>query len=103
MKKKEERTEKKMAELMAENKRLTEPLQKAREEVEELRRQLANYEKDKETLRVCSALLFFSQIFCLLFDCFFCHCGHVTQRPYEQEKKICLVLVIILWTMEPLF
>ena len=63
MKKKEERTEKKMAELMAENKRLTEPLQKAREEVEELRRQLANYEKDKETLRVCSALLFFPKSF----------------------------------------
>ena len=54
MKKKEERMEKKMAELIAENKRLTEPLQKAREEVEELRRQLANYEKDKETLRVCA-------------------------------------------------
>ena len=57
MKKKEERMEKKMAELTAENKRLTEPLQKAREEVEELRRQLANYEKDKETLRVCAAVL----------------------------------------------
>lgn len=57
MKKKEERMEKKMAELMAENKRLTEPLQKAREEVEELRRQLANYEKDKETLRMTKARL----------------------------------------------
>ncbi|KAL8596846.1 Dynein regulatory complex subunit 4 [Nucella lapillus] len=57
MKKKEERMEKKMAELIAENKRLTEPLQKAREEVEELRRQLANYEKDKETLRMTKARL----------------------------------------------
>lgn len=52
MKKKEERMEKQMAEVIAENKRLTEPLQKAREEVEDLRKQLANYEKDKETLRV---------------------------------------------------
>lgn len=52
MKKKEERLEKQMAEVIAENKRLTEPLQKAREEVEDLRKQLANYEKDKETLRV---------------------------------------------------
>ena len=52
MKKKEERMEKQMAEVIAENKRLTEPLQKAREEVEDLRRQLTNYEKDKEMLRV---------------------------------------------------
>ena len=44
--------EKQMAEVIAENKRLTEPLQKAREEVEDLRRQLTNYEKDKEMLRV---------------------------------------------------
>merc|ERR1712002_637922 len=32
-----------MAEVIAENKRLTEPLQKAREEVDDLRRQLSNY------------------------------------------------------------
>lgn len=54
MKKKEERMEKQMAEVIAENKRLTEPLQKAREEVEELRKHLANYQKDKESLRVSS-------------------------------------------------
>ena len=42
MKKKEERMEKQMNEIMAENKRLTEPLQKAREEVEELRRQVCH-------------------------------------------------------------
>lgn len=52
MKKKEDRTEKQMAEVIAENKRLTEPLQKAREEVDELRKQLANYDKDKDMLRV---------------------------------------------------
>ena len=52
MKKKEERTEKQMNEVMAENKRLVEPLNKAREEVDELRRQLANYEKDKQSLAV---------------------------------------------------
>lgn len=40
MKKKEERMEKQLNEIMAENKRLTEPLQKAREEVEELRKQV---------------------------------------------------------------
>lgn len=43
MKKKEERMEKQMNEIMAENKRLTEPLQKAREEVEELRKQVRNH------------------------------------------------------------
>ena len=42
MKKKEERMEKQMNEIMAENKRLTEPLQKAREQVEELRKQVRN-------------------------------------------------------------
>lgn len=52
MKKKEERLEKQMAEVMSENRRLVEPLQKAKEEVEELRRQLANYEKDKQLLAV---------------------------------------------------
>ncbi|XP_013392403.1 growth arrest-specific protein 8 [Lingula anatina] len=57
MKKKEERMEKQMAEVMAENKRLTEPLQKAREEVEELRKQLANYDKDKQSLANAKARL----------------------------------------------
>ena len=42
--------EKQMNEVMAENRRLVEPLQKAREEVEELRKQLANYDKDKQAL-----------------------------------------------------
>ena len=65
MKKKEERMEKQMNEVMAENKRLVEPLQKAKEEVEELRRQLANYEKDKQSLAVskCSSILFSAHIF----------------------------------------
>lgn len=57
MKKKEERMEKQLNEIMAENKRLTEPLQKAREEVEELRKQLANYEKDKASLASAKARL----------------------------------------------
>ncbi|KAM5137803.1 dynein regulatory complex subunit 4 isoform 2-T2 [Mantella aurantiaca] len=50
MRKKEERLEKEMADLQLQNRRLTEPLQKAREEVAELHRQLANYEKDKTAL-----------------------------------------------------
>ena len=52
MKKKEERMEKQMNEVMAENKRLVEPLQRAKEEVEELRKELSNYEKDKQSLAV---------------------------------------------------
>ena len=59
MKKKEERLEKQMAEVMAENKRLVEPLQKAREEVDELRRQLTNYDKDKQSLAVSNHVLLF--------------------------------------------
>ena len=57
MKKKEDRLEKQMAEVMAENKRLVEPLQKARDEVEELRRQLSNYEKDKQALAVSADIV----------------------------------------------
>jgi len=52
MKKKEERLEKQMAEVTVENRRLAEPLQKANTEVEDLRRNLANYEKDKQLLVV---------------------------------------------------
>merc|ERR1711937_763538 len=51
MKKKGERDEKLMAEVMSQNRKLTEPLEKAREINEELRRQLANYEKDKRSLK----------------------------------------------------
>jgi len=54
MKKKEERLEKQMAEVMNENKKLTDPMQKAMSEVEELRRQLGSYEKDKQLLAVSS-------------------------------------------------
>lgn len=56
MKKKEERMEKQMAEISAKNKMLAEPLQKAQEEVEDLKKELANYEKDKETLRVSDGI-----------------------------------------------
>lgn len=51
-KKKYEHMEKDRAEVMAENKRLLEPLREAKEQVDHLKKQLANYEKDKETLRV---------------------------------------------------
>lgn len=57
MKRKEERMEKQMSEIMAENRKLTEPLQKAREEVQELQKQLANYEKDKTSLASAKARL----------------------------------------------
>ena len=47
-----------MAEITAKNKLLAEPLQKAQEEVEELKKELSSYEKDKETLRVIALQLF---------------------------------------------
>ncbi|KAM4612469.1 dynein regulatory complex subunit 4 [Discoglossus pictus] len=50
MKKKEDRLEKEMADVQLQNRRLTEPLQRAREDVSELHKQLANYEKDKMAL-----------------------------------------------------
>lgn len=62
MKKKEERLEKHMAEVMTENKKLTDPLHKANNEVEELRRRVFNYDKDKQLLAVsthqCARQLF---------------------------------------------
>lgn len=57
MKKKEERMEKQMADIAAENRRLVEPLQRAREQVDDLRRQLANYDKDKQSLANAKARL----------------------------------------------
>jgi hypothetical protein len=57
MKERAERDEKLMAEIKAENLRLTEPLRKAREEVAELTRQLANYAKDKQSLAGAKARL----------------------------------------------
>ena len=44
--------EKHMNEVLADNKRLAEPLQRAKDEVDELKRELANYEKDKQALAV---------------------------------------------------
>ena len=57
MKKKEERSEKLMAEISSENKRLSEPLQKALEEGDSLRKKLSQYEKDKNSLSLCKARL----------------------------------------------
>lgn len=50
IKKQRERLEKQMAEIQAENKKLVEPLQKANEQVADLQRHLASYEKDKALL-----------------------------------------------------
>uniref|UniRef100_A0A4W5RI07 Dynein regulatory complex subunit 4 n=1 Tax=Hucho hucho TaxID=62062 RepID=A0A4W5RI07_9TELE len=57
MTRKEERLEKDMAEVLLQNKRLTEPLQRAKEEVTELQKQQANYEKDKTSLAGAKARL----------------------------------------------
>mmetsp|Transcript_56951 Transcript_56951/g.180191 ORF Transcript_56951/g.180191 Transcript_56951/m.180191 type:complete len:473 (+) Transcript_56951:101-1519(+) len=57
MKKKEAANEKLMYEIAQENKRLSEPLTKALKEVETLRHQLANYEKDKMSLAQTKARL----------------------------------------------
>lgn len=50
MKKKEERNEKVMTEVMAENKKLSEPLLIAQSECDTLKKQVENYKKDKNTL-----------------------------------------------------
>uniref|UniRef100_A0A8C6XSV4 Dynein regulatory complex subunit 4 n=2 Tax=Naja naja TaxID=35670 RepID=A0A8C6XSV4_NAJNA len=57
MKKKEDHLEKEMAEVLLQNKRLADPLQRARDEVSELQRKLAHYEKDKAILASIRARL----------------------------------------------
>lgn len=53
MRKKEEHLEREMAEVSVQNKRLADPLQKARDEMREMQKQLGNYERDKQILVVC--------------------------------------------------
>ncbi|XP_047702097.1 dynein regulatory complex subunit 4 isoform X3 [Prionailurus viverrinus] len=50
MRKKEGHLEREMMEVSAQNKRLTDPLQKARDEVTEMQKKLRNYERDRQTL-----------------------------------------------------
>jgi hypothetical protein len=57
MKKKEAKNEKLMFEIAQENKRLSEPLTNALNQVEQLRAELANYQKDKMTLKNSKARL----------------------------------------------
>lgn len=57
MKKKEASNEKLMYEIAQENKRLHEPLDRATRDVENLKKQLANYEKDKQSLQQTKARL----------------------------------------------
>ena len=52
LKKKEGRSEEEKKKVMSENKQLMEPLQKATEDLRELKRKLTNYEKDKLSLAV---------------------------------------------------
>lgn len=52
VKKREERLQKQMSDLAAENRKLVEPMAKAKDEVGELQRQLNNYSKDKLILTV---------------------------------------------------
>jgi len=57
MKRKEERTEKLMGEITAENRKLVEPLREAKSRVTELEKQLASYTQDKQFLRTSKAQL----------------------------------------------
>lgn len=54
MRKKEEHLEREMAEVSLQNRRLAEPLQKAREDMNEMQRKLGKYERDKQILVVSS-------------------------------------------------
>uniref|UniRef100_A0A8K9X4B2 Dynein regulatory complex subunit 4 n=1 Tax=Oncorhynchus mykiss TaxID=8022 RepID=A0A8K9X4B2_ONCMY len=83
MKRKEERLEKDMAEVLLHNKRLTEPLQKAKEEVTELQKQLTNYEKDKTSLAVANPFVCVVQVQVELDDLY----KKFTQAIQEVQQK----------------
>lgn len=52
MRKKEEHLEKEMTEVAMQNRRLADPLQKAREEMSDMQKKLGSYERDKQILVV---------------------------------------------------
>lgn len=57
MRKKEEHMEREMAEVTLQNRRLADPLQKAKDEMNEMQKRLGNHERDKQIL-VVSAEVF---------------------------------------------
>nr|XP_058135522.1 dynein regulatory complex subunit 4 isoform X2 [Dasypus novemcinctus] len=57
MRKKEDHLEKEMAEVSVQNKRLADPLQKARDEMGEMQKRLVSYERDKQILTCTKARL----------------------------------------------
>lgn len=52
MRRKEDHLEKEMMEVSVQNKRLADPLQKARDDMSEMHRKVGNYERDKQILLV---------------------------------------------------
>ena len=56
MRKRSEVLEKEMAEVSMQNRRLADPLQKARDEMSDMRKKLSGYERDKHILLVSSPL-----------------------------------------------
>lgn len=52
MRKKEEHMEREMAEVTLQNRRLADPLQKAKDEMNEMQKRLGNHERDKQILVV---------------------------------------------------
>lgn len=52
MRKKEDHLEKEMLEVSVQNRRLADPLQKARDDVKEMQKKLGSYERDKQSLLV---------------------------------------------------
>lgn len=71
MKDNEERIEKKLKEVSNENKKLTEPLKEAREQVADLQRQLTNYNKDKVSLSVRYYYLYYTKFCSSLYFSFY--------------------------------
>merc|ERR1712028_109242 len=83
MKKKEVSNEKLMFEIAQENKKLSEPLTRALKEVEKLRHELANYQKDKMSLQNAKSRL--HVLATQLRDLTWEH--EVLQQRFHHEKK----------------
>ena len=83
MKKDQDKLEKQLAETQAENRRLQDPLQKAREELTELHKQLSSYERDKVSLAVSARCPCVS----LSDHCSLCQNAKAQLKVQESELK----------------
>lgn len=99
MRKKEEHLEKEMAEVSLQNRRLADPLQKAKDEMNEMQRRLGSYERDKQILVVSFLLNSFPSFespLSVLGPAGKAYEGMSHEALCEQERAIDVLLLLLL-------